>query len=148
MTREFYVEEELRKFSPGLTGEWRSVCTARHNVLLEGPAASTEAVVRLLEPHLREPVAWKRPRAPLELPTGECGALVLQDIAALGGEEQTRLLGLLDDGTRRKQVVSTTTHPLFPLVARGLFDEALYYRLNVVLLHVVGSRFKASPIAD
>jgi hypothetical protein len=26
--------------------------------------------------------------------------------------------------------------PLFPLVVRGLFDEALYYRLNVVLLRI------------
>ena len=33
-------------------------------------------------------------------------------------------------------IVSTTAHPLFPLVARELFDEALYYRLNITLLRL------------
>jgi transcriptional regulator of acetoin/glycerol metabolism len=42
------------------------------------------------------------------------------------------LLAFLDGG-RCAQLVSTTEHPLFPLVARGLFSGALYYRLNVVL---------------
>jgi transcriptional regulator of aromatic amino acid metabolism len=37
---------------------------------------------------------------------------------------------------RPEQVISTTVHPLFPLLASGLFDEALYYRLNVVFLSI------------
>ena len=36
----------------------------------------------------------------------------------------------------RKQVVATTAHPLFPLIARGLFDEVLYYRLNITLMRI------------
>jgi transcriptional regulator of acetoin/glycerol metabolism len=35
-----------------------------------------------------------------------------------------------------KQVVSTTVDPLFARVARGLFDAALYYRLNTALIRV------------
>jgi hypothetical protein len=36
----------------------------------------------------------------------------------------------------RRQVVSTTGQPLFDLVATGLFDEALYYRLNMTFLKI------------
>jgi hypothetical protein len=46
------------------------------------------------------------------------------------------LFGWLDDPHGSKQVVSTTADSLFPRVARGLFDEALYYRLNVMRLSV------------
>ena len=42
----------------------------------------------------------------------------------------------LDDTTGSVQTISLTTMPLFPLVVRGLFAEALYYRLNSVLLRV------------
>jgi len=71
---------------------------------------------------------------PLELPTGECGALVLGNVCALDRHEQAALLRWLDVG--RKQVVSATAQPVFPLIARGLFDEALYYRLNVMRLSI------------
>ena len=53
---------------------------------------------------------------------------------ALDRHEQAALLRWLD--ADRKQVVSTTAQPLFPLVARGLFDKALYYRLNVMLVSI------------
>jgi hypothetical protein len=118
------------------TPEWDSLCTTRHNVLLEGPDESTDGAVHFLAPYLRRPVVWKPSEAPFALPAGECGALVLQNVAALGRQEQSDLLRWLDGASERKQVVATTTQPLFPLVVRGLFDEALYYRLNVVLLSV------------
>jgi hypothetical protein len=124
----------LRAFGLGAISEWRSVYTGGHNVLLEGPEASTQAVLRLLEPRLCEPVAWKQPHAPFALPSGECGALVVQDIGALNSEEQAQLLAWLDDPSRRTQVVTTAATPLFPLVVRGLFNATLYYRLNVMLL--------------
>jgi hypothetical protein len=122
------------KFKPG-TIEWRGVCTSHHNVLLEGPAAATDAILLIVEPHLREPVYWKRRGAPLTLPPGEVGALILQDVGDLGVEEQAKLLTWLD-GTaiRRTQIVSTTAGPLFSLVKRGRFSASLYYRLNVMLL--------------
>jgi len=129
----------LRQFGHASTAGWRNACERHHNMLLVGSEAATEAVLVLLEPHLREPVVWKRPRAPFEAPPGACRSLVLQDVAALSGEEQARLLGWLDDPSQLRQVVSTTTHPLFQLVTRGLFDEVLYYRLNVMLLHVDSS---------
>ena len=119
--------------------EWRSICASRHNVLLEGPQACTEAVLHLLKPYLDKPVTLKRSGAPLELHTAKRGALVMHDIGAFSGLEQDRMLGWLDDPQSRAQVVCTTTEPLFPLVARGLFDETLYYRLNVILLQLTRS---------
>ena len=119
--------------------EWRSICASRHNVLLEGPQACTEAVLHLLKPYLDKPVTLKRSGAPLELHTAKRGALVMHDIGAFSGLEQDRMLGWLDDPQSRAQVVCTTTEPLFPLVTRGLFNETLYYRLNIILLQLTRS---------
>ena len=137
--------QELATFELALTAEWRSVCTGRHNVLLEGSQASTDAVLLLLRPYLLDPVTWKPSGAPFELHTDKPGALILPGVGALGGAEQDHLLEWLDDSHGRTQVVSTTTEPLFSLVARGLFDETLYYRLNVILLHVDEKNLKGSP---
>lgn len=119
--------------------EWRSLCTERPNLLLEGSEESTEGVLLFLAPYLRKPVIWKPSQAPFAHSTGEWGALVLQNVAALSREEQSALFRWLDDSNGRTQVLSTTAQPLFPLVGRGLFDEALYYRLNVVHLCVDSS---------
>ena len=116
------------------TPEWRSVCTWQHNVIIEGPEHATESVLLLLQPYLRTPAIWKRAPMPPEPPTDQCGALVVQNVSALDSNEQAALLRWLD--ADRKQVVSTTAQPLFPLVASGLFDKSLYYRLNVMLVSI------------
>jgi hypothetical protein len=107
-----------------------------HNLLLEGPSAATEAAVLLLQPHLREPLISTPPHSPFELPEGTIGSLILRDVAALDACDQARLLAWLQGEGFGAQVVSTTERPLFALVALGLFDAALYYRLNVFLLRV------------
>lgn len=119
--------------------EWRSLRAHRHNVLLEGPAVTTDAVLRVLQPHIRGPILWHRPPGPLTFPSGKTGALILRDVAALGADDQARLLEWLDGRGSHTQLVSTTERPLFALVTRALFDAALYYRLNVMLLHVGSS---------
>jgi len=116
------------------TPEWHSVSTRQHNALFEGPEHATEGLLLLLEPSLRAPAIWKHAPLALELPTNGCGALVLRNVHELDPREQAALLRWIE--TERKQVISTTTHPLFPLIARGLFDEALYYRLNVTLMKI------------
>jgi hypothetical protein len=123
-------------FGPELTAtpEWLSVSTRQHNAMFEGPEHATEGLLLLLEPSLRRPAIWTRAPLPLELPTNGCGALVLRNVDALDRREQTVLRRWLD--TERHQVISTTTQQLFPLIARGLFDEALYYRLNVMLIRL------------
>ena len=130
-------------FDTSSMAEWRSLCAARHSVLLEGPDGPMEAALVRLTPYLGQTVAWKRPGAPFEPPIGKCRALVLQDVGALDRGEQARLLAWLDDPSRRPQVIATTAYPLFPLVACGRFDEGLYYRLNVMLLHVDDVSFRS-----
>ena len=116
------------------SAEWHSVSTRQHNAMFEGPEHATEGLLLLLEPSLRAPAIWKRAPMALELPTHGCGALVLRNVCALDRHEQAALLRWLD--AERKQVVSTTAQPLFPLIAEGLFDEALYYRLNTMLMRI------------
>jgi len=128
--------------------EWGSLCTQQPNVLLEGSKESTEAVVLFLTPYLRRPVLLKPPHGPFALPPDQCGALVLQNVAAMRPGEQSELLRWLDASRDRKQVVSTSWRPLFPMVGHGLFDEALYYRLNVVLLCVDSSRRDADTAPE
>ena len=107
-----------------------------HNMLLEGPEASTDSILRLLVPRLCEPVVWKLRCEPFALPTGEIGTLILEDASSLDRDAQTQLLRWLDDVSPRPRIVCTTARPLFGLVVSGLFDVDLYYRLNVMLLHV------------
>jgi hypothetical protein len=127
--------------------EWRSLRACRHNVLLEGSLSATDAVLRLLQPHIRGPIVWKGPQTPLNLPGGKLGGLILRGVAGLSAEDQTRLLAWLGGPGSGTQIVATTERPLFALVARELFDETLYYRLNVVLLHV-GSKDEAGRARD
>ena len=130
------VRSEAGTFRLASTHEWRSVCTRHHSLLLEGPEEVTETVLSLLKPHLRTPVVWTCSQSSREFPAASSCALVLRDVAALGRQEQTRLFRWLDDPHGPKQVVSTTANSLFASVARGHFDEALYYRLNVIRLSV------------
>lgn len=116
------------------TPEWSSMSCWQHNAILEGPEQATEGLLSLLRPYLRTPAVWTRAPAPLDIRTQICGSLVLQNVGALDQPEQSALLRWLDG--ERRQVVSTTVHPLFPLVARGLFDEGLYYRLNTTLIRL------------
>lgn len=116
------------------TPEWLSLSTRQHNAIFEGPEHATESLLLLLQPSLRTPAIWKRAPEPLELPGEEGGALVLRNVGALGRHEQAALSRWLEASL--KQVVATTVDPLFPLVVRGLFDEALYYRLNTMLMRI------------
>jgi hypothetical protein len=140
---------QLSKFGPAVIEALRSLSAQSHSMLLEGPEASTAAVLDILEPFLRTPVVWTLPRGPFQPPIGECGALVLQEVAALSCEDQVRLVEWLDRSNHRSQLISTSASSLFQRVECGLFDAVLYYRLNVMLLHVEpnGDRRPRRPTA-
>ena len=127
----FEVASDLAGVSPA---EWLAVSRGHCNILLEGPHTSTEAALRLLLPHLRGIVHWKARGAALQLPPADAGTLILQDVSGLQASEQRALHEWLSGTGQDTQIVSTTAHPLFLLVQRGLFDERLYYRLNVLLV--------------
>jgi len=116
--------------------EWQILCARRHNVLLEGPAAATDAVLSLMQSQFREPIRWRKTHEAVTLPDGETGALILRNITALSADDQSRLLEWMGHCGSQTQVVSTSVRPVFAQVTRGLFDEALYYRLNLMLLRI------------
>ena len=120
--------------------EWRMLSEHRCNVLLEGAVTTTDAVLHLLQPLLGEPIQWHGPHEPLDLPSGQTRTLIVRDAAALGGDDQRRLLVWSRETGVGTQIISMTPRPLFALVAAGVFDAALYYRLNVMLLRVEASR--------
>jgi hypothetical protein len=125
--------------------EWQLLRERPCNLLLEGTVTATDAVLRLLQPNIGEPIARHQPPATLDLASGATRALILSDAAALSGDEQRRLLAWMGDAGSRAQIITTASRPLFPLVEAGLFDAALYYRLNVLLLRVTSPFQSESP---
>jgi sigma-54-interacting transcriptional regulator len=70
----------------------------------------------------------------LQLPPDKRGTLLLNDVAALGLEDQIALYDWLGAGAGDLRVISLTTASLAPLVARGAFLEGLLHRLGAVQL--------------
>ncbi len=133
------LEDELGQLdglAPGYAGEWNAIVTLRASVLLEGPRDATRAAIALLTPHMTAPILSMRVADPSEMPTGELGGVILEDVGELSAEDQERLLGWLDAARPFTQVIATTASPLFHHVSRGSFAAALYYRLNVILVTV------------
>lgn len=111
-----------------------TLIAARHHILLEGPKAWTDAVVLRLQPHFHPPIARNQSGVAFQLTDGNVGAFILQDVDRLSAADQKRVLAWMGGSSRRTKIVSTTEQPLFPIVALGLFDATLYYRLNMLLL--------------
>ena len=111
--------------------EWASLRLERQNVLLEGPCRATNEVLSVLKPETRESVVWSPTRG-LDLPRGEGQSLILNNVAGLSAADQSRLLAWIGRDGSRTQVISTSERPLFEAVTRGVFDEALDDRLNVI----------------
>jgi hypothetical protein len=129
-------QEEARRRASSIVEvppeEWRAILVARPNVLIEGPSATTDAILHQLWPHCSDPVlCWGD-----GLLRETTATLIVREVAALSATDQERLLRWSGVPGRRRQIISTTSQPLFPRVQRGLFLENLYYRLNVMRLEV------------
>ena len=113
--------------------ELRLVEQHRVNLLLMGQHDIVQPMVDALSARFHQPVGTWSPGERLVLPPAErTGTMVLNDVGALGLQDQIQLLEWLSTASGRTQVVSTTPAPLLPRVQSGKFIDTLYYRLNTV----------------
>ena len=85
------------------------------------------------------------------------GTLFLDEIGDMPAEAQTRLLRALQSGRIRRvggrqeiavdvRIIAATNRMLEPMIAKGTFREDLYYRLNVVPIHMPPLRERRDDI--
>jgi hypothetical protein len=116
--------------------DWDLVSAVRVNLWLSGPTHTTRAALATIGPWLSAPVVTLHAGASLDCVarSRSIGTLILADVAALGLDDQRRLLAWLDDVADDTRVISVTSAPILPLLSTGAFREALYYRLNTLYI--------------
>ena len=123
--------------------EWRALAGLRPNVMIIGSSALTTAVVTDLIALTPSVFVWI-PHVPLPKPGQRASTLVVHDVCTLSLARQDRWIDWLDRAAApRPQILTTSNLDVWPLVTRGMFRSALYYRLNTVLL-----KMRRSPPAD
>jgi len=91
--------------------------------------------------------------------SAEGGTLFLDEVADLPLHMQVKLLRVVQEKTVRPvgeareetvdvRILSATHRNLADLVAQGLFREDLFYRINVIELHVAALRERSGDIAE
>lgn len=118
---------------------WRST---RVNLFVIGADDMVAPLVTSLWPYLATPVVVRRLGEPLRLsPSWRLiGTVVVYDVDTLTREEQHALNDWVCGGKGHRRVVSTAAQSLLPMVEAGLFDDALYYRLNMVTIDLTPRR--------
>jgi transcriptional regulator with GAF, ATPase, and Fis domain len=105
------------------------------NLLLIGPDAATRAY---LDQQMALPPSSVRScdGAALELPIEPVQGLVVRDVERLTRDRQDQLVEWLSGPGYHTRIVATSGVPLYPMVERGEFSDALYYRINMITLRL------------
>ena len=124
--------------APGSHEDLQLVRTSRANLLIIGADDAVRPIIEFLAPDLRQPIVTWLKGEPFQLPPpSRCGTMILQEIGDLAKEDQKLLITWLERSAGGTQVISTASGPLVDMIDSGSFNDALYYRLNTVLLHGV-----------
>jgi hypothetical protein len=113
--------------------DWEALVATRANTVVVGTEDAALGVWTAVWPRLKKPIYWVEADR-LSLPRQSAGTLILQGAHTLSPSAQQQVFEWLDRDARATRVLTTTPHSLFPLVEDGSFLEALYYRLNMLLL--------------
>ena len=106
------------------------------HLLVECDPGGFEALAAQAETLCAPPVRRCRVPGPLDLPADRQGTLLIDDVAALGIDEQIALYDWLGRPGGDLRVISGTTSPMAPLLASGRFLEGLFNRLGNVQFDV------------
>jgi hypothetical protein len=124
-----------RLFQLAPPSDWRATLRIGANVLVTGSDDALAAFLDAARSEMREPIRTAAATLPATL--DGVRTLVVTDVDALDQADQQRLRRWLDERrTEDVQVVSMTSAPLYSLVEANVFDTALYYRLNTILLEI------------
>jgi Sigma-54 interaction domain len=120
--------------SPSVHRDLQLARRLKANVLIVGTEWLVASLVRSLVSDANPDAVIRCHDGRLQLPqtASRLGTVVFRDVDALTHESQRRLLEWLDSPSNSRQVISTASSPVLPLVRVGAFDDALYYRLNTV----------------
>jgi hypothetical protein len=113
--------------------DWEALIATRVNTVIVGHEDAALGVWTAVWPTLQKPIYWVEADR-LSLPRQSAGTLILQGAHALSASAQRRVFDWLDLDAHSTRVLTTTPQALYPLVESGAFIEALYYRLNMLLL--------------
>jgi hypothetical protein len=119
---------------PGLSAETlRCFTSYRPNVLVVGAEPEVADLLHVLTQLAQPPIVNYR-AGDSSLPGRGACTLIVRDADRLKREEQAAIFGWLTYAPGRVQVITNAAVPLFPLVIRRRFSDALFYRLNEMCL--------------
>jgi hypothetical protein len=133
------IELTIHASGPGapmslLPMELLRLSSAQTNLLLEGEASQVETVLTAVAPSLPRPVTtWGGTGS---LAAVRDGTLIVPLVNRFDDDQQRQLLRWLEETAGAVRVIATTRGSLFRLVQRGIFLDALYYRLNTIRVEI------------
>jgi len=123
-----------RRGAESLVGDEGLARFTKLNLLIMGADDVVATFVTSLWPYFLAPSVVRRRGEELRLlPNSRpAGTILIHDVHTLTRREQNVLHRWMNAGNGRTRVVSTTTQSLMPVLETGVFNDDLYYRLNVL----------------